>query len=184
MCLHGGVFLRLQYLAFLGRSHPELAPRFVRRCGKAAVEERWNTSGVKLGRIVYRLPGAGRRAPLSPARRDAGGGVAPAAGVDYVIEHLDAPWLPTDGEKVAAFTAAGVSKDVWPGRVHVGTDSSRRRPFIHRLPLALDAERATFVSIEPDEATQSALRTWGRQHAGLWAALLTAGRCRCRRRGP
>ncbi len=54
VCLHGGVFLRLQYLAFLGRSHPELARRFVRRCGKAAVEERWNASGVKLCRVVDR----------------------------------------------------------------------------------------------------------------------------------
>ena len=39
-----GVFLRPQYLAFLGQSHPELARRFVRRCGKAAVEERWKAS--------------------------------------------------------------------------------------------------------------------------------------------
>ena len=54
MCLHGGVFLRPQYLAFLGQSHPELARRFVRRCGKAAVEERWNASGLKLCRIVDR----------------------------------------------------------------------------------------------------------------------------------
>ena len=42
--------------------------------------------------------------------------------------------------------------------------------------LALDAERATFAFVEPEEATQSALRTWGVQHAGLWAALVAAGR--------
>ena len=75
-----------------------------------------------------------------------------------------------------AFTAAAVPKDVWPGRVYSGTDGSRRRPFVHRLPLALDAERATFVFVQPEEETQSALRTWGGQHAGLWAALLAAGR--------
>ena len=28
--------------------------------------------------------------------------------LDYVLDHLDAPWLPTDREKVAALTAAGV----------------------------------------------------------------------------
>ena len=65
---------------------------------------------------------------------------------------------------------------MWPARVHAGTDGSRRRPFIHRLPLALDAERATFVFVELEGATQSALWTWGGQHAGLWAALLAAGR--------
>ncbi len=92
-----------------------------------------------------------------------------------VIDNLDAPRLPTDGEKGATFTAAGVPRDVWPGRVHAGTDGSRRRPFIHRLPLALDAERAKSVFVQP-RRRRSALRTWGAQHAGLWATLLTAGR--------
>ena len=171
VCLHGGVFLRPQYLAFIGQSHPELARRFVRRCGKAAVEERWNATGLKLCRIVdrelYRELGA---EPLRP-RRDATPAVAwrRLLSLDYVIDHLDAPWLPTDTEKVAAFTSAGVPKGVWPGRVYVATDGARRRPFVHRLPLALDAERATFVFVQPEEETQSALRTWGGQHAGLWA---------------
>ncbi len=177
-CLHGGVFLRPQYLAFIGQSHPELARRFVRRCGKAAVEERWKASGLKLCRIVdrelYRALGVEHLRP----RRDVTPVVAlrRLLALDYVIDHLDAPWLPADGEKVAAFKAAGVPKDVWPGRVYAGADGSRRRPFVHRLPLALDAERATFVLVQPEEETQSALRTWGGQHAGLWAALLAAGR--------
>ena len=178
VCLHGGMFLRPQYLAFLGQPHPELARRFVRRCGKAAVEERWNASGLKLCRIVnrelYRELGVQHLRP----RRDATPAVAlrRLLALDYLIDHLDAPWLPTDGEKVAAFTAAEVPKGVWPGRVHAGRDGARRRPFIHRLPLALDAERATFVFVQPEEETQSALRTWGGQHAGLWATLLAAGR--------
>ena len=32
VCLHSGVFFRSQYLAFIGRSNPALANRFVRRC--------------------------------------------------------------------------------------------------------------------------------------------------------
>jgi len=101
------------------------------------------------------------------SRRDATPAVAlrQALALDYVIDHLDAPWLPTDGEKAAAFTAAGVPEDVWPGRVYVGTDGARRRPFVNRLPLALDAGPATFVFVEPEEASHSALRTWGGQHA-------------------
>lgn len=177
-CLHGGVFLRPQYLAFAGQSHPELARRFVRRCRKAAVEERWNASGLKLCRIVdrelYRELGVQHLHP----RRDATMAVVlrRLLALDYVIDHLDAPWLPTDDEKVAAFTAAGVPKNLWPGRVYVGAAGARRRPFVHRLPLALDAGRAIFVFVQPEEETQSALRTWGGQHAGLWAALLAAGR--------
>ena len=178
VCLHGGVFLRPQYLAFLGQSHPELARRFVRRCGKAAVEERWNASGLKLCRIVDRALYRELGVEHLRRRRDATSAVAlrRLLALDYVIDHLDAPWLPADSEKVAAFTAAGVPKDWWPGRVYAGTDGSRRRPFVHRLPVALDAERATFVFVQPEEETQSALRTWGGQHAGLWAALPAAGR--------
>ncbi len=176
-CLHGGVFLRPQYLAFAGQSHPELARRFVRRCGKAALEERWNASGLKLCRIVdrelYRELGVQHLHP----RRDATMAVVlrRLLALDYVIDHLDAPWLPTDDEKAAAFTAAGVPKDLWPGRVYAGADGARRRPFVHRLPLALDAGRAIFVFVQLEEETQSALRTWGAQHAGLWAVLLAAG---------
>ena len=178
VCLHGGVFLRPQYLAFLGQSHPELARRFVRRCGKAAIEERWNASGLKLCRIVDRGLYRELGVPHLRPRRDATPAVALRSllSLDYVIDHLDGPWLPTDDEKVAAFTAAGVPKDVWPGRVYAGMDGSRRRHFVHRLPLALDAARATFVFVQPEEETQSALRTWGGQHAGLWAALLADGR--------
>ena len=146
MCLHGGVFLRPQYLAFLGQSHPEL----VRRCGKAAVEERWNTFGLKLCRIVDRGLYRELRVDRLRPRRDATPAVAlrRLLSLDYVIDHLDAPWLPTDDEKAAAFTAAGVPRDVWPGRVYAGTDGSRRRHFVHRLPLALDAERATCVFVQ------------------------------------
>ncbi|MCY4598598.1 MAG: hypothetical protein OXF27_01580, partial [Acidobacteria bacterium] len=32
VCLHSGVFFRSQYLAFIGRSNPALANRFVRPC--------------------------------------------------------------------------------------------------------------------------------------------------------
>ena len=39
VCLHSGVFLRSQYLAFIGRTNPALANRFVRRCRKHAVEQ-------------------------------------------------------------------------------------------------------------------------------------------------
>ena len=125
----------------------------MRRCGKAAVEERWNASGLKLCRILdrelYRELGVQHLRP----RRDATPTVAlrRLLSLHYVIDHLDEPWLPTDGEKVAAFTAAGVSKDVWPGRVYAGTEGARRRHFIHRLPLTLDAERATFVFVQPEE---------------------------------
>ncbi len=52
VCLHSGVFLRAQYLAFVGCLHPERARRFVRRYSAAAVEESWNGSRLRLCRIA------------------------------------------------------------------------------------------------------------------------------------
>ena len=178
VCLHSGLFLRAQYLAFLGRSHPELARRFVRRCGAAAVEEPWNGSALRLcriaGRRLYRTLGAEHvrhRREASPEvilRR--------LLSLDYVLDHLGEPWLPTETEKVEALTAAGVPAHVLPGRLYVGADSARRRHFVHKLPVALDRARATFVFVQAEDATAAGVRTWGAQHAGVWTALRDAGR--------
>ena len=43
------------------------------------------------------------------------------------------------------------------------------------LPLALDAGRATFVFVGTGDQTASEVRTWGSQHAALWAHTCRAG---------
>ncbi len=50
--LHGGVFLRSQNLAFIGRTNPALAHRFLRRCRRHVVEQPWNGSRRRLCRIT------------------------------------------------------------------------------------------------------------------------------------
>ena len=40
----------------------------------------------------------------------------------------------------------------------------------------LDGRRATFLFVQAEDETESAVRTWGGQHAALWAALAAAGR--------
>ena len=42
--------------------------------------------------------------------------------------------------------------------------------------MALDAGRATFLFVQTEDETVSAVRTWGSQRSALWAALLAAGR--------
>ena len=178
VCLHSGVFLRRQYLAFVGAPQRWRAGRLVKRCGAAAVEEPWNGTELRLCRIAarpfYRALGAEdvrHRRLASPAvvlRR--------LLSLDYVLEDLDAPWLPTEAEKVAALTAAGVPEQVLPRRVYRGAVGSQTRYFAHKLPLALDAERATFVFVQAEDVTASAVRTWGEEHASLWAWLRESGR--------
>ena len=179
VCLHSGVFLRSQYLAFIGRTNPALANRFVRRCRKHAVEQSWNGSRLRICRIaarrIYRALGAEHvrhRRPAAPEvvlRR--------LLSLDYVLEHQHAAWLPTEDEKVNALTAAGIARDVLPRRLYQGAVGAQQRYFTHKLPVALDGVRATFLFVQTDEdETESAVRTWGSQHSALWTALLAAGR--------
>ena len=63
-----------------------------------------------------------------------------------------------------------------PRRVYRGALGAKRRYFAHKLPLALGAERATFVFVQAEDATASAVRTWGKQDAGPWVALAATGR--------
>ena len=178
VCLHSGAFLRRQYLAFVGQTHRELARRFVERCGDAAVEEPWNGSGLRLCRIAARPLYLALGAEHVRHRREATPEVTlrRLLSLDYVLDHLDASWLPTETEKVAALTGAGVPRHVLPGRLYQGAAEATRRYFVHKLPVALGAERATFVFAQAEDETPSGLSTWGGQHAALWAALRAAGR--------
>ena len=186
VCLHSGVFLRSQYLAFLGSGHGEPAARFIERyrqwCGRRAgrrapVERVWRRS-MRLcavaPRSLYRALGAEH----VRHRREASEAVLlrRLLSLDYVLDHLAEPWLATEAEKVAALTAAGAPEDVLPHRVYEGRRDAQRRYFAHKLPLALDAERATFVYVQAEDVTATAVRSWGETHAGLWAALRAVGR--------
>ena len=63
-----------------------------------------------------------------------------------------------------------------PCRLYQGAVGAQYRYFPHKLPLALDSQRATFVFVQAENETESAVRTWGAQHAKLWAALSETGR--------
>ena len=63
-----------------------------------------------------------------------------------------------------------------PRRLYQGAVGEQYRYFPHRLPVALDRERATFVFVQAGDETDSAVCTWGSQHAALWLALIAAGR--------
>ena len=178
VCLHSGVFLRSQYLAFIGRTNPALAHRFIRRCRKYAVEQPWNGSRLRVCRIASRtlygvlgVEHVRHRRPAAPEvvlRR--------LLSVDYVLERPHAAWLPTEAEKVNALEAAGIAKRVLPRRLFRGALGGQFLYFPHKLPVALNAKRATFVFVQVEDETESAVRTWGAQHAALWTALTAAGR--------
>lgn len=96
VCLHSGVFLRPQCLAFIGRTNPAPAHRLIRRCREYAVEQPWNGSRLRVCRIaarrLYRVLGVEHvrhRRPAAPEvvlRR--------LLALDYLLERPRTSWLP------------------------------------------------------------------------------------------
>ena len=181
VCLHSGVFTRAQCARFMD-AHPEQ----VRRCVHALIAERIASEETEpgitgIGRVcrifsrpVYRALGAEHIRHRRGASTEVL--VRRLLSLDYVIEHTDLPWLPTEPEKVAAFDALGVERSLLPVRVYRGAARETRRHFPVKLPVALDSARALFVYAEPGHDTATALRSWGRAHRGLWRALRSLGR--------
>ena len=97
--------------------------------------------------------------------------------LDYVLEHRDRPWLPTEDDKVTAVTAVGVPAAVLPQRVYAGRQGrGLTRYFVKTLPVALDATGSVFVYVQAGDESGLALQSWGESHAALWAALRAKGR--------
>ena len=57
-----------------------------------------------------------------------------------------------------------------------GAAGNTRRYCPLKLPVALEAERAMFVYVDPSHKTTMALRSWRDVHRGLWKALRERGR--------
>ena len=180
-CLHGGVFTRAQWTSFLG-CHHEHVRRAVHAlvAQGAAIEE--NPPGIAgIGRVcrihrrgIYRVLGAGDRRHRRIASREVL--MRRLLAFDYVLDHPQLPWLPTEPEKMAAFEVLSVERRLLPRRVYRGAAGNLRRYFPLRLPVALDAERAVFVFVDPGHETATALRSWGAAHRELWEALRERGR--------
>ena len=163
------MFIRAQWSRFLD-AHPEQVRRGVHAliAQGAATEE--TVPGIKgIGRVcrifsrrIYRALGA----EDIRHRRSASEAVLMRRllSLDYVLEHPGLPWLPTESEKVGAFEALGIERRILPSRLYRGAAGNTRRYFPLKLPVALEAERAVFVYVEPGHDTSTALRSWGEAH--------------------
>ena len=180
-CLHSGVFIRAQATRFLD-THHERARRLVHALIAQGLAAEETVPGVRgIGRVcrifsrgLYRALGA----EDIRHRRTASDEVLMRRllSLDYVLEHTDLSWLPTELEKVGAFQALGIERRLLPSRLYRGAAGNTRRYFPVKLPVALEAERAVFVYVDPGHDTTTALRSWAVAHRGLWEALRERGR--------
>ena len=180
VCLHSGVFTRAQFRFYLNAGDVR-ALRFVRALIERGVAAENTVPGIGgvgricriFGRRIYRALGAEdirHRRIASPEvllRR--------LLSLDYVLEHPECPWLPTETEKVRCFDALGVGRQNLPRRVYRGAVGETRRYFALKLPIAVEEDKAIFVYVDPGHATDTELRSWAAAHRGLWDALRTRG---------
>ena len=182
VCLHSGVFTRAQFCHYFGDAHRWKAARFIRTLVErgAAVEDDTTVfpGGAKACRIfhkkIYRELGitdVRHRRKAKPAIQ-----LRRLLSLDYVLEHPELPWLPTEPEKVSFFELLGIDRKLLPHRVYRGAKSQQTRYFALKLPIAVEARTATFAYVDPGHSTDTELRSWGAAHRHLWGALRRKGR--------
>ncbi len=174
--LHGGVFTRAQLSDWLGASRFKVL-RLVQAWTERRLVTEETVRGLKVCRVcargLYRALGAeGVRHRRITSTEVV---VRRLLSFDYVIEHPDLPWLPTETEKVGEFEALGIHRSLMPVRVYRGAAGGTRRYFPRGMPVALDSRRAVFVHADPGYDTSTALHSWRDRHRRLWEALREDG---------
>ena len=97
--------------------------------------------------------------------------------LDYVLDHPDLPWLPTENEKVACFDQLGIERSKLPHRVWQGAIGQTVRLFGNKHPIAVDHlnKQAHFVYTDSDEKSPQGVRSWRKEHSALWSDLFRLG---------
>ena len=180
VALHSGVFTRSQWRYFFNDARPEQARRFVRGLvdKRLAIEDDramfpGNARAVLLtGKPLYRalgIPDVRHRRAKDATTQVL---MRRVLSLDYLIERPSLGWLPTETDKVRRFEALGLDRGTFPYRMY-GPEGKPKIPryFAFKLPIAVDAQVATFVYVDAGQSTDSELRAWGMAHAPLWAAL-------------
>ena len=182
VCLHSGVFTRSQFNHFFTASENRMkASRFVRQLidrelgAEISLPQGLPLLGGKpkacliANKEIYRKLGIEnvrhRREAEDPIM------LRRLLSLDYVLENLELPWLPTEQEKVAFFEALGIDRTRIPKRVYQGAVGKQTRYFALKLPIAADAKSAIFAYVDPGKDTDTELRSWGAAHERLWKAL-------------
>ena len=182
VCLHSGVFTRAQFCYFFDAvSDRKRALRFVHTLvgrGLAVEDALPNKRGrAKACRIsskeIYRALGIEN----VRHRREGDDSVMlrRLLSLDYVLEHPEFSWLPTEPEKVSFFESLGIDHSRLPRRVYQGAVGKQTRYFALKLPIAASAKTATFAYVDPGKYTDTELCSWGATHEWLWRALRGKG---------
>ena len=181
VCLHSGVFTRSQYQARFGVSQP-VASRFVSAlldAGIARDEPMPHRRCPQTFCHLYRR-GLYRTLGIENDRHRRGGSaeliMRRLLSLDYVLEHPNLAWLPTEPEKVAYFQRLGIPAGILPRRPV--SARSTRRYLAFKLPVAGNGTTTTFVYTAAGgrrRLQRERIRAWADTHRSLWRALRHRG---------
>ncbi len=164
-----GGFLRSQYCAYNECSRTT-ARRFVEGLVRRKIGLEYETSWGRACRITRQRLDRALDAHDSRYYREHGPTLMHRRflSLDYVLDHPELPWLPTEAEKLSCFDALGVPRDELQSRTYSGIGAALQY-FPDRHPIAVDpsARSAVFIYVDAAEVTPTGLRTWRRAHDAL-----------------
>lgn len=183
VALHSGCFLRSQYRDYSDQDRKAMTREARSLLSRKLVVEITVKDLGLLCRVtskkVYRVLGSADGSHRH--RRLAGWPVIyrRLLSLDYVLDHPELPWLPTEEEKLACFGRLGVPRTDLPFREYRGADNvgRTRRYFANKHPIAVDpeAKTAVFVYADSNEQSPQGLRRWRDEHAPLLSSLYRQG---------
>ena len=183
VCLHSGPFTRDQLAFYLQGANRFHVRRFVKSLLTTRVSSRpFADERVTDGRLICRIFGKQisqvLEIPHTRHRRETSVEVTRRRllSLDFVLDHLEMPWLPTEQEKVSCFEQLGIERDLLPRRIYAGHAKGLIHYFPLKMPVAVGPESAVFVYIDPGMGTRTELDSWGEAHRRLWEKLRTSGR--------
>ena len=184
VCLHSGLFTRRQYAARYGISR-QTADRFARGLVATGLAREapmrdpraYRPTGIchVHARALYRALGIENNRHRKRASREIT--MRRLLSLDYVLEHPELAWLPTEPEKLAYFQRIGIPVTSLPSRVYAGPFAARSvRYFVVKLPIAGNGATTVFVyAATGGRNPLQTVQTWAGAHVALWEALRQRG---------
>jgi hypothetical protein len=176
--MHGGYFLRRQFVAFTGRAHGLAAVRFLGRAvTRGDVRSRpYGRQGRVFhvcARPLYAALGQEHNRNRREAEWDA---VArKLMTLDFVLAHPTAHFVATEGEKSSLLQELRVRERLWPSRKYApkrGGSGFTTRYFVDKMPWCREISDARLWIVYVDaEVTLRGFETFLKQYRGVLSAL-------------
>lgn len=178
VALHGGYFLRRQYVAFTGTPHGQAAVRFLthavsREHVRVLPYGRQGHVFHLYARPLYAAIGEEDNRNRRPAEWDAV--VRKLMTVDFALAHRSVRFLTTEEEKVALLKERLIPADLWPHRTYAPRrpdGQSTIRYFVDKMPWYQDSnDDRIWIAYVDAERTLQGFETFLDQYRALLASV-------------